>query len=76
VIRILSINLKQDPFERFIKARGYDEWSENRSWILGQAGKAIAKFVETFKEHPPSQKGMSVQVTNLSETINSQSFGR
>ena len=42
-------NLKLDPFERFIHARGYDEWSENRSWILGQAGKGIAKFVETVK---------------------------
>jgi len=47
-----------------------------RSWILGQAGKGIAKFVETFKEYPPSQKGMSVQVTNLSDMINSQSMGR
>ena len=65
------INLKLDPFERFTQARGYDEWSENRSWILGQAGKGIAKFVETFKEYPPSQKGMSVEVTNLSDTINS-----
>jgi arylsulfatase A-like enzyme len=70
------INLKLDPFERFIKARGYDEWAENHSWILGQAGKGIAKFVETFKEYPPSQKGMSVQVTNLSEMINNQSMGR
>jgi arylsulfatase A-like enzyme len=70
------INLKLDPFERFIKARGYDEWAENHSWILGQAGKGIAKFVETFKEYPTSQKGMSVQVTNLSEMINNQSMGR
>ncbi|MEZ6048951.1 MAG: arylsulfatase [Planctomycetaceae bacterium] len=50
------INLKLDPFERFIKARGYDEWAENRSWILGQAGKGIAKFVETFKEYPPVRR--------------------
>jgi arylsulfatase A-like enzyme len=72
----ILINLKLDPFERFTKARGYDEWSENRSWILGQAGKGIGKFVETFKEYPPSQKGMSVQVTNLSSVINSMSGGR
>jgi len=38
----MLINLKLDPFERFIHARGYDEWSENRSWILGQAGRGIA----------------------------------
>ena len=72
----ILINLELDPFERFIKARGYDEWSENRSWILGQAGGVIGKFVESFKEYPPSQKGMSVQVTSLSETINSMPGAR
>lgn len=72
----ILINLKLDPFERFIEARGYDEWSENRSWILGQAGKIIARFVESFQEYPPSQKGMSVQVTNLSEKINSMPGSR
>jgi arylsulfatase A-like enzyme len=70
------INLKLDPFERFIHARGYDEWAENRSWILGQAGKGIAKFVATFKDYPPSQKSMSVQVTNISDMINSQVVGQ
>ena len=70
------INLKLDPFERFIRARGYDEWAENRSWILGQAGKGIAQFVDTFKEFPPSQKSMSVQVGGVSEMINSQALGR
>jgi hypothetical protein len=41
-----------------------------------QAGKGIARFVESFEEYPPSQKGMSVQVTNLSETINSMPGSR
>jgi arylsulfatase len=70
------INLKLDPFERFVEARGYDEWAENRSWILGQAGKGIAKFVETFKEYPPSQESMSVQVGSVSDMINSQAVSR
>jgi len=70
------VNLKLDPFERLIEARGYDEWAENRSWILGQAGKGIGMFVETFKEYPPSQESMSVQVSGVSEMINSQSMGR
>ncbi|MEJ2330866.1 MAG: arylsulfatase [Gammaproteobacteria bacterium] len=69
-------NLKLDPFERFTEARGYDEWAENRSWILGQAGGQIARFVETFKEFPPSQESMSVQVTDLSTVINSQAVAR
>ncbi|WIO75200.1 arylsulfatase [Porticoccaceae bacterium LTM1] len=70
------INLKLDPFERFIEARGYDEWTENRSWLLGPAGEQIAKFVESFKEFPPSQESMSAQVGDLSKVINSQAKSR
>ncbi|WP_319024698.1 arylsulfatase [Microbulbifer hainanensis] len=70
------INLKLDPFERFTESRGYDEWAENRSWILGQAGPKIAQFVESFKEFPPSQKSMELQVDAVSKTINSQALIR
>jgi arylsulfatase len=70
------INLKLDPFERLIKARGYDEWAENRSWVLGPAGAQIAGFVQTFKDFPPSQESMSVQVDDFSSMINSQAMGR
>ena len=59
-------------FERFIHGRGYDEWAENRSWVFGPAGAQIAEFVGTFKEYPPSQKSMSVQVTDVSKFINAQ----
>lgn len=70
------INLKLDPFERFIEARGYDEWAENRSWILGPAGKQIAKFVKTFQDFPPSQGSMSTSVESVSTMINSQAMSR
>ncbi len=63
------INLKLDPFERFIHARGYDEWAENRSWLFGPAGGMIAQFVGTFKEFPPSQKTADVQVSDISKFI-------
>ena len=56
------INLKLDPFERFVNARGYDEWAENHSWIIGQVGSVLGPFLESFKEYPPSQEGLSVQV--------------
>ncbi|WP_078083928.1 arylsulfatase [Microbulbifer mangrovi] len=65
------INLKLDPFERFIDARGYDEWAENRSWTLGPAGAQIQKFVQTFKEFPPVQESFSAQVSEVSTLINS-----
>lgn len=69
-------NLKQDPFERFQEARGYDEWAENRAWIMGQAGKMIGKFAETFKEFPPRQKSMSVQVGNIGDALTAEAHGR
>lgn len=63
------INLKQDPFERMTESRGYDEWAENRSWVFGPAGTIVAKFVQSFKDFPPSQASMSLEVGNLSEMI-------
>ncbi|MYM61945.1 arylsulfatase [Pseudomaricurvus sp. HS19] len=72
----IIINLKLDPFERFIEARGYDEWAENHSWILGAAGGKIAEFVASFKKFPPSQESMSVQVDDVAGMINSQSQSR
>ncbi len=64
-------NLKQDPFERFHHARGYDEWAENRSWIFGPAGGMVEEFVKSFKEFPPSQKSFEVSVGSVSRAINS-----
>jgi arylsulfatase A-like enzyme len=69
-------NLKLDPFERFHEARGYDEWAENRSWLLGQVGPIMADFIGTFKEFPPSQESMSVQLDDVSTMINSQAMSR
>ena len=51
------INLKLDPFERFIHARGYDEWAENRSWLFGPAGGMIAQFVGISAQ--PEDRGCS-----------------
>ena len=67
------INLKLDPFERFTEARGYDEWAENRSWLFGPAGNMLLEFLATFKEFPPSQKSMSLDVSAVSEYLNSNS---
>ncbi len=70
------INLKLDPFERFIEARGYDEWAENRSWTLGPAGAQIIQFVKSFEEFPPTQASFSAQVSEVSKYINSQAVNR
>ncbi|WP_271113311.1 arylsulfatase [Paracoccus aerodenitrificans] len=62
-------NLKLDPFERFHESRGYDEWAENRSWLMGPAGKIVADYVATFEEFPPRQRSMSVQMSDVAEML-------
>jgi arylsulfatase len=63
------INLKADPFERFIKARGYDEYAENRSWIFGPAMIQLNEFVQSFKDYPPRQPSFSPKVDDLINVI-------
>jgi len=63
------INLKIDPFERFIYSRGYDEWAENRSWIFGQVGGHVARFLKTFQEFPPSQQSMSLELSDFNKLL-------
>ncbi|MCQ0112597.1 arylsulfatase [Zhouia amylolytica] len=67
------INLKLDPFERFTESRGYDEWAENRSWIIGQVGTHLSGFLETFKEFPPSQESLSIQMGDFNTMLKSVS---
>lgn len=64
------INLKLDPFERFVEARGYDEWSENRSWLFGPSMMQMAEFVKSFQDYPPRQPSFSPSVGDLTEIIN------
>ena len=68
------INLKLDPFERFTQARGYDEWAENRSWLFGPAGKMVGKFLATFQDFPPSQKSMSLDISAVTNYLNSKAL--
>ena len=63
------INLKLDPFERFIHARGYDEWQENHAWMYGPAMTQVAEFVKTFKDFPPRQPSFSPRVDDIVNRI-------
>ena len=64
----LITNLKLDPFERFHEARGFDEWQENRSWVLGAAGAQVGVFLKSLQDYPPRQKSFNI---NLDEMMNS-----
>jgi len=64
------INLKLDPFERFVEARGYDEWAENRSWLFGPAAMQVGTFVKSFEKYPPRQPSFSPAIGDLTTIIN------
>ena len=50
------INLRQDPYERFMReSKMYFRWYADKMWTFVPAQTVVAKFVETFKEFPPSQ---------------------
>jgi arylsulfatase A-like enzyme len=61
----LITNLKQDPFERFHEARGFDEWQENRSWLLGPAAAQVAVFMKSLKEYPPRMESMDFNIDEM-----------
>ena len=61
----LITNLKLDPFERFHEARGFDEWQENRSWLLGPAGEQVGNFMKTLVDYPPRVKSFDMDIDAL-----------
>jgi arylsulfatase A-like enzyme len=63
-------NVKLDPFERFHEARGYDEWQENHSWLLGPASEQIAQFMQTLEDFPPRMKSIDFDVDEMMNSLN------
>jgi len=65
------INLKLDPFEKFIDGggRGYDEWEENHAWLFGPALMQVSEYVQSFKDFPPRQPSFSPKVDDIISTI-------
>ncbi len=50
------VNLRQDPYERFMReSKMYFRWYADKMWTFVPAQTVVAKWVETFKEFPPSQ---------------------
>jgi arylsulfatase A-like enzyme len=61
----LITNLKLDPFERFHSARGFDEWQENRSWLLAPAAAQVGKFIKSLKDYPPRQASLDFNIDEM-----------
>ncbi|MFN0197214.1 MAG: arylsulfatase [Planctomycetaceae bacterium] len=63
-------NLRSDPFEKADHiGMGYKKWRADRTFLLVPAQQYIAKFLNTFKEFPPSQKVGSFSLDQVLETL-------
>ncbi len=58
----LITNLKLDPFERFHEARGFDEWQENRSFVLPLAMGQIQALMKSLQDYPPRMKSLDFNI--------------
>lgn len=65
----ISTSPKLDPFERFHRARGFDEWEENRSWLLGPVAAQVGKFVQTLRDYPPRMKSFDIDVDQVMHSL-------
>ncbi len=70
------INLRQDPFERFAEESGmYTRWVVDKLWLFVPAQMAVGKFIESFREYPPSQKSGSFSVDQVLEALQTGGAG-
>ena len=64
------VNLRRDPYERgMVTSNTYDDWFLDRPYLLVPAQAYVAKFLETFKEFPPSQKAASFNLSQVMEKL-------
>ncbi|MCK8043502.1 arylsulfatase [Shewanella sp. 1CM18E] len=71
VLRLPKIyNLRMDPYENAdITSNTYWDWMLDRAFMLVPAQAYVAKFLETFKEYPPSQKAASFSLDQVMEKL-------
>ena len=63
-------NLRSDPFEKADKiGADYERWRIDRIFLLVPAQQYVGKFLETFKEFPPSQKPGSFSLDQVMESL-------
>ena len=73
----LMFNLRLDPFERAnITSNTYWDWLLDRAFLLVPAQAYVAKFLETYKEFPPSQKPDTFSMDQVLETLQTAGTGK
>jgi arylsulfatase len=65
----LITNLKLDPFERFHESRGFDEWQENRSFVLPLAMAEVQKLMKSLKDYPPRSESVDFNIDEAMQAL-------
>ncbi|MGE3702561.1 MAG: sulfatase-like hydrolase/transferase, partial [Hyphomicrobiaceae bacterium] len=68
-------NLKLDPFERFRDARGFDEWQENRSYLLSPAMAQVQQFMASLKKYPPRMASVDFNIDKVMDALTASTDG-
>lgn len=63
------INLKLDPFERFLESDGFNKWQEDRAFILPLPMGAIAQLVKSLQKYPPRLKSFDLNVDEALKSL-------
>lgn len=69
-------NIRADPFEVAEHSWDYWKWRVDRLFLLIPAQQYVGKFLETFKEFPPSQKGGSFSLDQVLESLQKGGSGK
>ena len=63
-------NLRMDPFETAdIVSDQYNDWLLRNAFLVGNASKMSAQFLQTFLEWPPSQRPASFTIDQVQQSI-------
>lgn len=62
-------NIRMDPFEESGHAWDNWKWRIDRAFLLVPAQQYVGKFLGTFQEFPPSQKGGSFSLDSVLQSL-------
>jgi len=69
-------DLHADPYERAdITSNSYYDWTISRGYIVVAASTVVGKYLESYKDFPPSQRPASFTIDQAMEKLK-QSFSR
>jgi hypothetical protein len=64
------LDLRADPFERAdITSNTYWDWLISHAYIIYGSQAYVAKFLETFKEFPPSQRAATITIDQTMDKL-------